>query len=106
MLYTNVRDEPYFVPKNYKREFKEPCKPDEDNDYDQEYYRGSGISPEEHPENGRINFSTCGNCGSTNVLVLYTQWSVSVHSGDCYWDYEIVCNDCGKFTTQSYSEND
>ncbi|HUT80825.1 MAG TPA: hypothetical protein VMZ29_06450 [Candidatus Bathyarchaeia archaeon] len=105
-MYEQKQDTPIMVPKDYLIQYDAPCIASENNDYDQKIYRGTGIPPADHPLMGTIPMRGCGHCNSNNVLVLYAQWSVSVHSGDSYWDYEIVCQDCQKFTARSYAEND
>lgn len=104
-MYVQILDSPRLVPANFREIYESPCELIGEFDWLQQIYRGTGITPEGHPAKN-IPFSDCENCQSKNVLVLYTQWSVSPHSGDKYWDFEIVCNDCGKFTSKSYSEND
>jgi hypothetical protein len=101
---TSVRDTPYFVPADYQTHFAEPCAffP---NYKMQDWYLGTGIKPGDHPLAWRIPFDNCGQCQSANVLVIAAQFVVHPMSGDLYWDYEIVCADCGKFTTRSYAEN-
>ncbi len=106
MLYETVTEVPRIASKDYASRFSEPLIPDGNNDWIGMIYRGSGVSIEEHPLSGRMNMHGCGECKSSNVLVIYAQWSVSTASGDAYWDYEIVCGDCGKFTARSFSEND
>ena len=105
MLYETITDTPRIASKDYST-FEKPIMPDEDNDWIAMVYRGSGVSINEHPLKDRMNMHGCGECRSDNVLVIYAQWSVSTHSGDSYWDYEIVCGDCGKFTARSFNEND
>ena len=70
-----------------------------------EYY-GSGVDIEDHPLKDRCNMHGCAECKSDNVKVIYGKWCVSTHSGDSYFDYEVVCEDCGKFTARSFNEND
>lgn len=103
-MYSWLRDKPHFVPENYKEIYKLPC--EKFKEMGQKWYRGTGIPIEDHPLNGHIRFSGCKNCESDDVLVIAAQWSVSYHSGDQYWDYEIYCNNCGKYTQRSYAEND
>ena len=105
-MYERKTDTPSFVPENYLKHYKAPCIPTERNWELQEIFYGTGIKPADHPMTGTIPFRGCGHCESENVLVIYTQWSVSSASGDCYWDYEIACQDCHKFTARSFSEND
>ena len=106
MFYEEIREIPRLAPDDWKTQFTEELVPDEYNDYDAQTYRGAGIRIDEHPLKSHCNMQGCGNCKSDNVLVIYAQWSVSVHSGDSYWDYEIICEDCGKYTSRSFSEND
>ena len=44
-------------------------------------------------------------CESKDVLVIALQGCVSMHSGDAYYDFELRCNACGKFSVYSYAEN-
>nr|MDO8113663.1 hypothetical protein [Candidatus Sigynarchaeota archaeon] len=108
MIDTSTSDTPIFVPKDFKTLFTKPCAFDErmSNEWHQEWFTGTGISPAEHPLARQIAFSACGNCGSNDVLVIAAQWCVSYHSGDAYWDYEIECRLCGKYTKASFCEND
>lgn len=106
MLYERVTDTPSFVPQGYETEFFEPITPNKDNEMVWREFYGTGIQIEEHPLNDHINFYGCGECESPNVKVIYGKWCVSTASGDAYWDYEIVCKSCGKFTARSFNEND
>ena len=72
----------------------------------QDWYFGSEIKPDEHPLRNHINFDHCSNCQSKNVKVIAAQWCVSYHSGNAYWDYEIIFEECGMYTQNSYAEND
>jgi len=106
MLYKRFQDTPYFVSENYLEKYNSPFKETSDpEDYLEEVYVGTGISPEHHPLQ-RINYHSCGNCQSKNIKIIYARWCVSPHSGDAYWDYEAFCEDCHKFTQCSYNEND
>lgn len=69
------------------------------------WYRGTGIAPAAHPLAGEIPFAGCEHCTSRNVLVIAAQRSIHPMSGDEYWDYELVCQICGRFTQRSYAEN-
>ncbi|MGY5854803.1 MAG: hypothetical protein RTU92_14640 [Candidatus Thorarchaeota archaeon] len=106
MLYEKVTDVPRIASKDYLTEYDVPISPADDNDWIAMVYTGTGVSIDEHPLNGKIWMKGCGNCESENVKVIYAQWSVSPHSGDAYWDYEMICSDCGKFTSRSFNEND
>ncbi|MBN1411342.1 MAG: hypothetical protein JW969_10905 [Spirochaetales bacterium] len=79
----------------------------------QQWYHGTGVSPKDHPGNELLRVlkshlpgSRCGYCESDDVLVIALQGCVHPMSGDAYYDYEIVCKQCGKFTSYSYAEND
>ena len=106
LLYERVTDAPTFVPQGYETEFSEPIMPNEDNEMVWREFYGTGIPIEEHPLKSHINFYGCGVCKSSNVKVIYGKWCVSTASGDAYWDYEIACKSCGKFTARSFNEND
>lgn len=95
---------PYLAPADYQTRFTSPCAYFPNYNM-KDWYFGTGIPPAEHPLNWQITFGKCGNCQSDDVLVIAAQSVVHPYSGDLYWDYEIVCQQCGKFTTQSYSEN-
>ncbi len=106
MIETHTSSSPAFVPTDYKARFKTPCALDVamSESHHQDWYAGTGIRPVDHPLTGTIQFSGCGSCGSDNVFVIAAQWCVSYASGDAYWDYEIACNACGKYTQRSYCE--
>jgi hypothetical protein len=108
MLETRTSQTPVFAPVDYKIHFKTPCKLDTElsDSRHQDWYAGTGIEPGKHPLDGTIWFSCCGSCKSNDVLVIAAQWCVSHHSGNEYWDYEITCNTCGRYTQRSFSEND
>ena len=108
MIETHTSSSPAFAPADYKTRFKAPCAIDGglSESHHQEWYAGTGIRPADHPLVGSISFSGCGSCGSNDVLVIAAQWCVSYASGDAYWDYEIACNACGKYTRRSFCEND
>ena len=98
-----VRDTPKLIEANYTSKYETSC--EEFQLAGQTWYKGTGVPPDQHPLKDHIWFGTCGRCGSESVLVLAAQWSVSFSSGDQYWDYEIVCVDCGAFTQRAYAEN-
>jgi len=106
MLYERVTDTPSFVSKDYETEFAEPLIANDENEGIWQEFWGTGVPIDGHPLERHINFSDCGACKSHNVKVIYATWSVSTASGDAYWDSEIVCEDCGKFTARSFNEND
>lgn len=97
-----INNEPQLIEKDYKKRYKTPCSLFKGF---QNWYKGTGISPQDHPLNGYINMKGCGNCKSENVKVIAAEWNVAYHSGDVYWDYEIYCEDCGKYTQRAYAEN-
>ena len=104
MLYEEVRDTPRLAPIDWETRFAEGLLPDENNDWDAKIFRGTGVPLKDHPMKGSCNMHGCGNCDSDNVKVIYGQWSVSVANGDAYWDYEVVCEECGMFTSRSFSD--
>ncbi|TXT54662.1 MAG: hypothetical protein BAJATHORv1_60159 [Candidatus Thorarchaeota archaeon] len=106
MFYETVQESPRIAQKDYATAFSKGLVPDEENTWLGMVFRGSGVPLEEHPCKDRLHMHGCKNCGSDNVLVIYAQWSVSTHSGDSYWDYEIICNECRMFTARSFNEND
>jgi hypothetical protein len=99
-----IQDTPRLVPANYKALYSTPCELMPDGF---EWYKGTGIVAAKHPLEGWILFSTdCGACESEDTLIIAAQWSVNYHNGDRYWDYELACQSCGKFTQRSFAEND
>ncbi|MHA1760307.1 MAG: hypothetical protein ACTSXA_06765 [Candidatus Heimdallarchaeota archaeon] len=104
-MYLQVRDSPRLAPANYREIYDKPCELVGEFNWLKQVYRGTGVAPKDHPAEN-VPIGNCENCKSENVLAIYTQWSVSPHSGDKYWDYEIFCEDCGKYTSKSYAEND
>jgi hypothetical protein len=77
----------------------------------QNWYHGTGVPPKEHPGRNLIRpldyamlSAKCLYCESKSVLVIALQGCVS-HSGDAYYDYEIICSDCNRFSACSYAEN-
>lgn len=77
-----------------------------------DWYHGTGLPPLEHPGMGYLRVlardlpkTLCGYCKSKNVLVITLQGCVHPMSGDAYYDYEVVCEDCGGFTAFAYAEN-
>ena len=78
----------------------------------QDWYQGTGVSPKEHPGKNLIRpleygllSAKCLYCESLNILVIALQGCVSMHSGDAYYDFEIICQDCKSFSAFSYAEN-
>ena len=106
MLYETVEDVPRIASKDYHTLYDKPLVPDDSNEWLGMTFRGTGVRIDDHPCKNRLHMRGCGECSSNNVMVIYAQWSVSPHSGDSYWDYEVVCDDCGKFTARSFNEND
>jgi hypothetical protein len=106
-LDTWIRDTPSLAAKDYKTRYSRPCQPrDSQQEFGFEWYVGTGIEPAAHPLEGHIRFAGCAACDSERVLVIMAQWNVSFSSGDAYWDYELECQACGKFTQRSYAGND
>ena len=105
MFYEKIQDIPRLASVDWKTLYNDGLVPDEYNDWDGQIFRGTGVPIEEHPLKDNCNMLGCGNCESEQVKVIYAQWSVSVASGDSYWDYEVICADCGMYTSRSFSEN-
>ena len=102
-----VRDEPRLIEKDYKTKYTKPLV--KYHKRGQDWYLGTGIVWEKHPLKSDIPKwagSKCGNCKSENTKIIAAQWCVSYASGDAYWDCEIYCEDCGKYTQRAYAEND
>ncbi len=98
------------ISKAYYGKDKSPCT--ETDFRGQHWYHGTGLPPKEHPGMDMLRvlerdlpLSKCGYCNGTNVLVIALQGCVHPMSGDAYYDYEVVCTDCGGFTTYAYAEN-
>lgn len=69
-------------------------------------YTGSGIPLDEHPfEPGTFSRwslnTTCGACGSSNTLCIYLYYVGGVGTGQDMV-IELVCQDCGKYTLNTY----
>ncbi len=105
MLYERVNDSPVLGSKDFLQ-FDQPIIANENNEWTWMEYYGSGVDISNHPLKDRCNMHGCAECKSENVKVIYGKWCVSTHSGDAYYDYEIICEDCGRFTARSYNEND
>lgn len=78
----------------------------------QEWFCGSGIRPADHPMRNEmralelgLDQADCLYCESKDVYVIALQGCVSMHSGDAYYDFELRCNQCEKFSVYSYAEN-
>lgn len=73
----------------------------------QTWFHGTGVPLGDHPDRGLLHADqvTCGQCKSSEVLIIAEQSSISYHSGDLYYDCEFVCQACGTFTSLSYAEN-
>ena len=104
-MYQRITDKPKLVPQDYKTKYNEECIASEDNSGLKKIYYGTGISRDTHPLKKHINMRVCGNCNNPKVKVIYAQWSVHPMSGDKYYDYEVFCEKCQKFTSRSYTEN-
>jgi len=91
MIYERISDNPEFIEMDYLNKYKKKCTLIKGN---QDWYKGTGISIEEHPLSKKINMSGCKNCESNNVKVIAAQRCVHMFSGDVYWDYELFCIDC------------
>ena len=95
-------DAPRFVPADYKKRFSEPC---EFHPGERDWYKGTGISPKKHPLAKQILFYGCANCDSNRVLVIAAQHNFHLMNGNAYWDYELYCRACKKFSLYAYAED-
>ena len=100
-----ISETPRMVDEDYKEKYPEDCIADEDNSGLKKIYFGSGIAPSKHPLKKHVRFGKCENCNDPDVKVIYAQWSVHPMSGDAYWDYELFCEKCKKYSSRSYAEN-
>ena len=98
-----TQDRPMLVPLDFKTRFTSPCEQHPDGF---EWYKGTGIVANEHPLAKYIPFKGCANCDNDDVLVIAAQWNVNMMNGDEYWDYEIECQQCRKYTKRSFADND
>ncbi len=102
MSQESVTEKPQYVPDNYGTAFKEGCVlfPDI-----QDWYKGTGVVTADHPLRESIPFEGCGNCSNKKVDIIAAQYTVHPNSGDAYWDYEVFCDECDRFTQRSFAEN-
>ena len=100
-LQTRHTDKPQFIREDYATAYTEACTRV---DGPQTWYLGTGIAPDDHPLADDISLVMCDACKSLDVLVIAAQHNIHPFSGDAYWDAEIACNECGKFTQGSYHE--
>jgi hypothetical protein len=98
----NVSDTPRFIAADYEATYSEPYV--KVRQYGQDWYLGKGVRWEDHPLKGYIPKYRWGNCESENVKIIAAQWCVSYASGDQYFDCELICADCGKYTQYSYAD--
>ncbi|MBD3253910.1 MAG: hypothetical protein GF383_02405 [Candidatus Lokiarchaeota archaeon] len=99
-----ICDSPQLISKDYREKYTSACEKYKESG--QIWYKGMGIPIENHPLKDYIWFKGCGNCESNEVKIIAAQWSVHPMSGDRYWDYEIFCENCGKYTQRAFAEND
>jgi len=99
-----VTEKPKYTREDFATFYSGACIDGESNDAYFEAYRGTGILPDSHPLQSKIEFKACGNCKSKDVLVVFAEYSIARHSGDERWTYELWCKECDKFT--SYYFND
>jgi len=107
LTWTWLHEKPKLIEEDYKTRYKEPVK--KVHKLGQDWYLGTGIAWKDHPLKNYIPEwagTKCKNCNSKNTKIIAAQWSVAFHSGDIYWDCEIFCEDCGKYTQRAYAEND
>ena len=103
-MHARISDEPRLADKNYKTKYNKQCINLKDGL--EVLYEGTGISPNNHPFKKRIRMWGCRNCDNEEVKVIYVRWVVHPMSGDKYWDYEIHCEKCNKYSQYSFAGND
>ena len=103
MAYQQVADGPIFrVTRALSDHVREPRSQVEFEG--QTWYLAAGVAAETRPV--FVDGPTaCGRCQSPEVRVVAFQSCVHPHSGDLYWDSEVVCLACGAHTAESYSEH-
>ena len=101
-----VSKKPSLTSLNYKTKYDTPFVVEKKKKTGFEWYRGTGVEPRLHPLKDQINFIDCRNCNSKNVHVIAAQWNVNLTNGDQYYDYELGCLDCEKFTRVTFADND
>lgn len=103
-------DEPQHAPADYKT--MEPCVEISDQQtgsWKFPEYAGSGIPIKEHPFIKAHTFhywdvdAVCSACGSKNTLCIYLCYISGMGTGKDM-RVEFVCNDCGKYTVDNYSD--
>ncbi len=101
-MFSWVNDTPKLIEADYKTRYTDPFIEIEEGG--QTWYKGTGVAWENHPLKGHFPKYPCGNCGNKDVKIIAAQWSVSYASGDAYWDVEIACEQCGKYTKYAYTD--
>jgi len=99
-----VSDQPRFGCEGDPRCASEPCVLDRSSGGGG-WHRGTGVRWDDHPLGRLIPHSACGACGGRDVLVVAAQRCVHPHSGDEYWDSEVRCCTCGRYTQRSFADN-
>ena len=46
----------------------------------------------------------CGLCGSPHVLIVGLAWNMDHHTGDAHYGYEVLCEECHKFSASAHIE--
>jgi hypothetical protein len=94
-----VSEKPRFIEANYKEIYKENIVTIKDS-HGEKIFKGLGVVIDEHPLKRLCLMSEpCEDCKSKNVLVIYAKWQLHYGTGDSYVSYEILCQDCGKYTS-------
>ena len=47
----------------------------------------------------------CGLCGSRHVLIVGLAWNMDHHTGDAHYGYEVLCEECHKFSASAHLEH-
>jgi ankyrin repeat protein len=93
----------HWIKRRGDKTYAEPCVCVHRYDLMSEYH-GAGIPRAEHPLRWRIAMEACLHCHSEDARVIYAGWGVQPHDGDLVWSYELICNECGYYSSWGYDE--
>jgi hypothetical protein len=99
-----ITKKPFFVDEKYKKMFKgEPCK--HLIEYGEEWYKGTGVEWNEHPLKSYLPkwASVCAQCKEDSKIIA-ARLVIDPHSGTSYWENEVYCEKCKKFTQRTNAE--
>ncbi|MHA1379194.1 MAG: hypothetical protein ACTSRG_12500 [Candidatus Helarchaeota archaeon] len=106
MTITNVTKKPQFIEKKYKKKYKEPYK--EVVEFGQEWLKGRGVLWIDHPLKNKIpKWATiCGNCKNDETKIIAAHWEIDIHTGNPFWDCEVYCDKCKRYTQYSLARDE